>query len=312
MTNTKFILAFLSFITLSMTTAFAQTGTKVNEKTTALLKQCRMDYGRAMIEKKPELIQSYYSEYVRLMPAFQKTVIGKSNALLYHKAFNNRFVINDFKREEMEVLDLGTQVLELGKLTLRITQKSNSRQQELIGTYLNIWEELDNKELSLITEAWNYNSYYGEIHALLKFEEVPSIHAALLPNVNVTDNISFELAALNRLLDATVTQHDGSVWSQYYTKDAILIPGYHPPRNGRKEIDEYIAMHVKELPVFEALEIRNDRIDNLGSYIIEYASHIASWRNGNASGVGMGKNIRIWRREQDHSLKLFRSMAMYD
>jgi hypothetical protein len=28
--------------------------------------------------------------------------------------------------------------------------------------------------------------------------------------------------------------------------------------------------------------------------------------------VGLGKNIRIWRREPDHTLKLFRSISMYD
>ncbi len=71
-------------------------------------------------------------------------------------------------------------------------------------------------------------------------------------------------------------------------------------------------MHVKELPVFEELDIRNDRIDNLGTFVIEYASHIASWKNGDSSGVGLGKNIRIWRREADHSLKLFRAIGMYD
>jgi hypothetical protein len=146
----------------------------------------------------------------------------------------------------------------------------------------------------------------------LKFGEVPGIHAALLPNVHVNNNLSFELNALNRLLDETVTQHDGNIWSQYYADDAMLIPGYHLPRRGRKEIDEYIQMHVKELPVFEELDIRNDRIDNLGAFVVEYASHIASWRNGNSSGVGLGKNIRIWRREPDHSLKVFRSMGMYD
>ena len=164
----------------------------------------------------------------------------------------------------------------------------------------------------MITEAWNYDQYYGEIHEALKVDEVPSVHVAFQPNVLINNNISFELAALNRLLDATVTQHDGNTWSQYYCDDGILMPSNHPICQGKKSIDEYINMHVNELPVFEELDIRNDRIDNLGTFVIEYASHIASWRNGSSSGVGLGKNIRIWRREADHSLKVFRSIGMYD
>lgn len=66
------------------------------------------------------------------------------------------------------------------------------------------------------------------------------------------------------------------------------------------------------MPIFEKLDIRNDRIDDLGKYVIEYASHIAVIRNGDYSGVGTGKDIRIWRREAGGSLKIFRHMAMYD
>jgi ketosteroid isomerase-like protein len=312
MTPTKFNFLLGSLIFMSVTIVSAQSNVKADEKTIAHLKKFRSDYIKSMLDKKPEKIQAYYSENIRLMPAFQKTVLGKSNAASYHKAFLTRFDINDFKRNEIEILDLGTQVLEIGKLTMRIRLKTTGKEYELTGTYLNIWEELKNGELSIITEAWNYDRHYAEFHEYLRFEEVVAVHAALQPNVPVNSNISFELAALNRLLDATVTQHNANVWSQYYTDDAMLVPSYYPLCRGRKAVNEYIETHVKELPVFEELDIRNDRIDNLGNYIIEYASHIASWKNGESSGVSLGKNIRIWRREPDHSLKLFRSMGMYD
>jgi len=308
----RFTLLVCSIIGLTTTYSFAQPATRASEKTMAHIRKFRTLYIKATMDNKPELLLPYYSESVRLMPAFQRTVIGKSNAGLYHKAFSNRFAIENLSRMEIEILDLGGQVLEIGKLDMKIVMKSSGKHYELEGTYLNVWQALDGDELAIITEAWNYNSYYGELHDHLKFEEVPSIYTALQPNVPVNNNISFELAALNRLLDKTVTHHDANVWSQYYANDAMLIPGYHPPRRGRKEIDEYIQMHVKELPIFEGLDIRNDRIDNLGTFVVEYASHIASWKNGDSSGVGTGKNIRIWRRESDHSLKLFRSMAMYD
>lgn len=302
----------MALLCLQLTRTFAAPATEADEKTMAFLAAFRSAYIKSMLEEKPELVADYYSKDIRMMPELQKTIMGKSNASAYQKAFSARFKVQSFNRTNMEVLDLGSQVLEIGKLSMKLTLKASKQEFDLEGTYLNIWKKLPDGSLSLITEAWNYDHYYAEIHEHLKFEEVPSFHVALLPNVYVNSNISFELAALNRLLDATVTGHDGNVWSRFYADDCILIPNYHPPLQGKKAVDKYIDMHVKELPVFEELDIRNDRIDDLGKYVVEYASHIASWKNGESSGVGMGKNIRIWRRESDHSLKLFRSIAMYD
>ncbi len=294
------------------TVVFSEAAMIADEKIVSYLEKFRLDYSKGMLENKAELFQVYYSDTVRLMPPFQKTILGKEHALSYYKSILNRFTIQTFIRKEIEILDLGTQVLEIGTLTLQVTAKSTGKQQTLYGKYLNLWAELKNGDLSMITEAWNYDQYYGEIHEALKVAEVPSVHLALRPNVLINNNISFELAALNRLLDAAVTQHDGNTWAQYYCDDGILMASNHPICQGKKSIDEYIRLHVKELPVFEELDIRNDRIDNLGTFVVEYASHIASWKNGGSSGVGLGKNIRIWRREADHSLKLFRSIGMYD
>jgi len=113
-------------------------------------------------------------------------------------------------------------------------------------------------------------------------------------------------------MEVTITLHDPKIWAQFYADDGILFPNHRPFLDGRKAIDTHFEMHVKEIPVFEKLDIRNDRIDNLGEYVIEYASHIAVWRGGDYSGVGLGKDLRIWRREKDGSLKIFRHIGMYD
>lgn len=312
MKHSKNIFLTIALLCLQLTRTFAVPATEADEKTMAYLAAFRSAYIKSMLEENPELIVDYYSEDFRMMPELQKTIMGKSNASAYHKAFAARFKVQSCNRTKMEVLDLGAQVVEIGKLSMKLALKATKQEFELVGTYMNIWKELPDGNLSLITEAWNYDHYYAEIHEHLKFEDIPSVHVALLPNVYVNSNISFELAAFNRLLDATVTGHDANVWSRFYADDCILIPNYHSPLHGKEAVDEYIDMHVKELPTFEELDIRNDRIDDLEKYVIEYASHIASWKNGKSSGVGMGKNIRIWRREPDHSLKLFRSMGMYD
>jgi ketosteroid isomerase-like protein len=289
----------------------AQTTTPQSRKITDQLLGYNADYITCMAKKDPELVEKYLATGIRLMPAFQRTLIGKQNARLYLRAFTSRFDVGDIKRTKIDLVDMGKQVLEIGHFSMTITVKSTGEKLTVNGNYLDLWE-WQKDELLLITQAWNYSAYYGDFHKHFQFEEMPSVQIALLPNVPVNDNVSFELEAMKRLLDATVTQHDAKTWSLFYSDDAVLMPNYKAACIGKSAIDNYIAEHVKELPIFEELDIRSDRIDNLGNYVIEYSSHIASWKVGASSGVSLGKNIRIWRREADHSLKVFRSIAMYD
>ena len=283
-----------------------------NGKYISFLKKFRGDHIESILKKNPMALESYYADSFRLMPPFQKTITEKKAATAYHQAFANRFIIHEFSKHEIEILDLNKQVMEIGTMVLRITSKSTGKEHQLRGKYMNLWDKREDGDPFLITEIWNFDEFYGDIHDQLKFEDIPSSHQAMLPNVPITNSIRFELAAYNRLLDATVTQHDASTWALYYSNDAILLSSYFPMLKGKNAINGYIQSHVRELPVFEELDIRNDRVDDLGLFIVEYASHIASWKNGGSSGVSLGKNIRIWRREADHSLKMIRAIGNYD
>jgi ketosteroid isomerase-like protein len=311
MKQTKFIILFVAINCLPATYVFAQPKGNADEKSIAYLKKFRSDYTKSMLNKKSETIVSYYADGIRLMPEFQKTVMGKSNALSYHKAFSARFDIQEFSRDEIEILDLGSRVVELGMFTMKMKLKSTGKEYELKGKYQNIWEKSENGKLSLITEAWNYNHQVGIVEQL-KFEGVPVVDVALQAHVPINSPISFELAALNRLMEITIMQHDSKIWSQFYTDDGMFIYSGNPIYEGRKSLDEFLEKHVNEMAVFEKLDVRNDRVDALGEYVIEYASHIAIVRSGEYSGINTGKDIRIWRREKGGSLKIFRTMAMYD
>jgi ketosteroid isomerase-like protein len=289
----------------------AQNSVQADERTVAFLKQYRTDYCKAIQAKSPAQLGRYYAQNVRLMPEFQKTVMGKANAVAYHTAFLARFTVQKCSRTEIEILNLGTRVVELGTFITTATLKSTGKAYELQGKYQTFWEQQPPGGLVLLTEAWNY-SQPVDIADQLRFAQVPAVYTALEPHVPITTSISFELAALNRLLETTITQHDAVVWSQFYTDDTKLVYSNNPIYEGRKAVDDFLEKHVKQIPIFEKLDIRNDRIDDLGTYVIEYASHIASFRAGTFGGVNTGKNVTIWRREKNGSLKIFRGMAMYD
>lgn len=309
MSKNNIIILVAAFACMAITSAFAQL--KADEKTAAYLRNFRLDYVKGLIDKKPEMIASYCSENIRLMPEFQKTVMGKNNAALYYKAFLARFDMLEYNRNEIEIIDLGSRVVETGLFSMQLLSKRTGHELSVKGKYQSIWEKSKDGKLSLITEAWNHDQR-SDMDDQFRFDEVPGVQIAYQSHLPVNDNISFELAALNKLLEATIVQHDSEIWSQFFTDDALLLVNLSPIQKGRKAVHEYLTTHAKELPVFEHLDIRNDHIDNLGAYVIEYASHVANWRNGASSGVGTGKNIRIWRREPDCSLKIIRQIGSYD
>ncbi len=293
-------------------TIFAQqVNSKADEKTIAFLNTFKSDYIKSTLDKKPEAMQIYYNKNIRLMTEFQRTVIGSVNVVQYHKALSSRFTILTYDRERTEILDMGRMIAEQGMFTMKMVSKKTAREYVVNGKYLNIWEKTSTGSMLLITEGWNYNQQL-DLRDQLRFDEVPVVDVALQPHLPINNNIRFNLAALNRLIEATVTQHDANIWSLIYADSSTLLAQGHDSYVGKKAIDGYLQMHVTELPVFEKLDIRNDRIDDLGKYVIEYASHIASWRGGEYSGVGVGKDLRIWRRESDGSLKIFRHIGMYD
>lgn len=280
---------------------------RAHERLTAF----RSDYLRSFREKNPALLAGYFAATIRLMAEHQGTVLGRANAGSYFAAFLARFDVHEFERKQLEALDLGSRVIEVGEFTMKLSLKTGGPPREVTGNYLDIWEKTENGALSLNTLAWNESRHVAAPEEF-RFADVPSVIMALQGRVPVRDSMSFQLAALNQLLETAISQHDGKVWSQFFADDAVLLTNYNPACHGKKAVDAYIEKHVRQLSVFEKLDIRNDRIDVSGNHVVEYATHVANWRNGDSSGVNTGKNIRIWRRERDGSLKIFRQIGMYD
>jgi ketosteroid isomerase-like protein len=290
--------------------ALAQSNTKANDKTVSWLSQFRTSLIKSKADKKPQSIQTYYSNDIRLMPEFQKTIIGKENISIYEKEFLNRFDVVDYTRIENEIIDLGTRVIEIGSFTEKLRQTETKQLQDVRGKYIDVWIR-ENDDLTLNTQAWNYDHPLTE-EDQLKFDNVPFTNVALQSHLPINNSVSFELAALNRLMEKTISEHDEKIWLQFYADDGSFLYSRTPAVKGKSALSTFLSQHVKAMPIFEKLDVRNDRIDDLGNYVIEYASHIAIIRNGDFSGVFTGKDLAIWRREPNGSLKIFRHIGMYD
>jgi ketosteroid isomerase-like protein len=278
----------------------------------AILQQYRDAHVQALLTGDiARLLPTMQAEGLRLMPITQPTVFGPANAAAYHRAFLARFTVLDYARTSAGQFDLGSRVVEIGQFTQRLMHKATGETFHLNGKYLDAWEELPDGTLRLVTAAWNADTWLPQAE-MFRFPEVPSVRTAFEPRAPIDTEVAFELAALGLLHEAAVVQKNAGVWSRFFADDAILLAnngGFHA---GREAVDDYIAAHCPHLPVFEKLDLRNDRIEESGDYVLEYASQVANWRNGNSSGVGTGKNLRIWRREPNHALKVVLSIGSYD
>jgi len=277
----------------------------------AWLDSHREQYTRAMLGEKSDEIAAHYSEQGRLMPPYHASVFGRANARTYHATFFDRFDVRKYQRVQTKAFDLGSRLIEVGRYTMTLDVSADGgASHEINGGYMDIWEQTAGK-YSLLTHIWNTDSYPA-IANELRLSNVPGVRTALEAHVPIKDDLSFELAALNALHEDAIVQADDKVWSMFFANDAVLLANHHGLVLGRAAIEEYLARHVKDLSVFEKLDIRNDAIDRAGRYVIEYASHVANWRNGDSSGVNTGKNIRLWRREPDGFLKVICGIGSYD
>lgn len=248
---------------------------------------------------------------VRVMPEYHATLFGREDAGRYYQALLGRYGVSRYERSSIRAMNLGERLVEFGRFRQELRRKDNERTCELEGKYLDVWAQAKDGRWEVVATTWNY-SLWPEFADELRFAEVPGVRIAFQTHVPVRDGVSFELAALNKLQETAIVEKDHAVWSRFYADDAVVLANHAPVLEGRDQIDAYIEGHVKGMPVYEKLDIRNDAIDDLGSWVIDYASHVAIWRSGDASGVNTGKNIRIWRREPPGRLKMICQIGTYD
>jgi ketosteroid isomerase-like protein len=272
------------------------------------LERFHVAFKQAFDEGRADRILPFYSEKVRVMPEYHGTLMGAAKARAYFTAFFDRFDVQGYERERLRVFDLGARVMDVGRFRMKVTSATGTH--DLAGKYAEVWRNT-NGQLSLLAQTWNFDNYAASTGEF-RFPDVPGVRIAFEPHVAVQDALSFELAALNKLQEGAIREKDAHIWSQFYADDALLLVNHGRELVGRRAIDAYLKEHTSGMPVYEKLDIRHDEIDPSGAYVIDYASHVAIWRNAASSGVNTGKNIRLWRRESQGGLKMIAQIGTYD
>ncbi|MFP2995096.1 DUF4440 domain-containing protein [Spongiivirga sp. MCCC 1A20706] len=260
----------------------------------------------SLVSNDASLRTDYYADTSFLMGEYQKVLQGKSMIEKYYNKFLQRFTINTYKKERLELLNLGDWKVETGTFEMELTQKDTKERKNYKGKYQNIWKRQEGS-WKIFAEAWNYNHPIDN-WAKFNFQDIPAYN-----QLNTTlAKLPLQVLALNELAEDFISAHDHVKWEQLYDKKAMLLYSHSPLYNGKKAISEHLKTHVQTLPTFNKLDIGSFYLTELDNYIIELGNHYADWSHGENSGISTGKNIRIWKKCTDGRLKIFRQTAMYD
>ncbi|MEM8888849.1 MAG: nuclear transport factor 2 family protein [Bacteroidota bacterium] len=281
---------------------------KVPEKQIpAVVEQFEKASVESMLNNQVDLRTMYYGEESYLMGEYQKVLKGKANLKAYYQAFLDRFHLHSYKKQRIELLDMGDWMLETGTFVMELSLTSSSSTKRYEGKYQNLWRITANKEWEVFAEAWNYN-HQIEDWGKFTFSELPEFDHH---NVEVK-NIPLQVLGLNKISETIISKHDNEKWTQLYDKQGMLLYSHSPLYNGKTAIKAHLEEHVKGLPTFDILNIGTFFLVELDDYIIELGNHYVNWSREDSQGISRGKNIRTWKRGKDGTLKIFRQIAMYD
>src|SRR5690349_11778272 len=111
----------------------------LTERQRTALDVFRTAYAEGLSLGSPESFAPHLAEDFRLMVEMQRTVVGRANVLGYYRSLGARFIVSEYRREVIDVLDLGVRVVEAGRFTARYVRKSDGQAYELIGKYVDLW-----------------------------------------------------------------------------------------------------------------------------------------------------------------------------
>ena len=146
-----------------------------------VLDSFRQSQVRSYLQGDARNMLEYLGDTARLMPGYQKAVLGKADATVYHQAFLKRFAVTAYQRQAIEAVDLGQRVMEIGRFTMTLSPRSPAAQgaseaHTVAGKYMDLWEKTAAGKLLLNTAAWNYDQL-PKI-GILRCADVPAFHGA--------------------------------------------------------------------------------------------------------------------------------------
>ncbi len=306
--------SFRTFICLTLlglmgNSIFGQSKSSDNYK--SKIEEKNKQISKAFIDKKVEIISSLFDKDAICMPEFQPTMKGTEAIKEYYVEILNRRQTTSFSKTILETIRLKNNIVEIG--TYNTTYQNIDRKQTTLnGKYLNIWIVQSNGDLKLKAESFGYlQNIDNPTFQLVKISKKhSSYNFPQQPNEN--NDLAFQLKALNALMEKSVQTRDGNLRAEFFTDDGVFMPFADSAKVGMKNIRTHLIAYNNYPVKIDTISIYNEYFEDCGNFIIEYPRFYVKWHTSDNSGVGSGKGIRIWKREKNCSLRLYREIGIHD
>ena len=244
------------------------------------------------------------------MPEYQLTLRGRDEINSFYREIFNRQKIVTFKRKTKEFIHMDSTVVEIGTFEKEYTDSKTDSLLSLEGKYWIVWERQPDGNFRLKGEAFGFFHPVEHPEALVvpMNKRQPDESAILLQR-----DMPFELKAYNALMEKGVRKRDGNLRSQFFTTDGSVYPFADTTVTGIDQIKPYlIAYSSRGTVTIDSIMCYTYDFETLGEYVLEYDMFKVKWSVPNFSGRTEGKGIRIWKRQQDNSLRLYREIGTHN
>lgn len=265
----------------------------------------------AEVSDNMEALLEYYDVHALSMPEYQLTLEGHDEIKIYYAEILKRQNIKSYVQVPGEFIHLNNTIVEIGTFSKEYFNESNPESLvTLHGKYWHIWEAGEEGSFKLVGEAFGYFNPVSHPEELTvpMYKKQPDESDILLHK-----EIPFELKAYNALMEKGVRNRDGILRANFFTSDARIFPFAEPTVNGIDSIKPYlIGYSSRGQVVIDSIMCDTLDFKYAGNYVLEYDMFKVKWTNANGSGRTEGKGIRIWQRQQDSSLRLFREIGTHN
>ena len=263
-------------------------------------------------EKKDDLenFLTCYDTNVICMPEYQITLNGMNEIKAFYKEIFQRQKIKSLQRRADEILELDSTIIEIGTFKKEYADLKTDALITQNGKYLNIWEVKPDGNLKLKGEAFGFFHPVANPEALIV--EIEKIQAdASAPSF--ARKIPFELKAYNALMEKAVRIRDGDLRSEFFTKDGSFMPFADSTVSGMEKIKPYLKDYSARWELtFDSISVYTHHAEYFDDHVLEYSKFHVKWSTPQSSGKTEGKGIRIWKRQEDKSLRLYREIGTHD
>jgi ketosteroid isomerase-like protein len=249
----------------------------------------------------------HFSEQAICMPEYQITLDGRNEIEKYYSEIFKRQNIQILNRQAHEFIHLNNTIVEIGTFKKGYTTAGIDSLIVLSGKYWHIWSVLPDGGYKIKGEISNY--FYPVAHP----ESLILSEAQQQPDESQLTSFPFELKAYNALMEKGVRLRNAPLRYSFFTEDAIIYPFADTIYSGLDQIKPYLTEYSNRRWVsIDTVNCYTYAYEDLNDYMLEYSMFKVKWSRKEIFGRTEGKGIRIWKRQPDKSLRLFREIGTHN